>query len=146
MSFLKHIQAKPKEVKVRYAFLGSCVITGMIGVVWASTLPARFTEMKPVEMAEETESTDTNDFGEILSETKNQLGNIIDWNTEETPTEAALPEDSALGALNEEPSTPPEPERVETVSPQETFEEKTSITNPSPRVILIATTTDQKSE
>ncbi len=146
MSLLTRIQAKSKNVKTQYAFFGACAITGMIGIVWVSTLPARFTEVKPVEVAGETESVNTNDFGEILSETKNQLGNIIDWNTEKAPSEAILPEDSALGALNDELAVPPESVSTRTEPHGEIFEDKAPLTSPSPRVILIATTTDQKSE
>lgn len=39
---IEHLRKQPKEVRNRYAFWYAFLITAMIMVVWASTLPARF--------------------------------------------------------------------------------------------------------
>ena len=42
MEIIRRIRSKQDESKARYAFLGACVVTVLVGMIWASTLPARF--------------------------------------------------------------------------------------------------------
>ena len=42
MSILARLKEKPSHVKTQYAFTGAIVVTGLIALVWTTTLPARF--------------------------------------------------------------------------------------------------------
>ena len=42
MSFLENLKRKSPEAKSRYAFVGALLITLGIGLIWTTTLPARF--------------------------------------------------------------------------------------------------------
>jgi hypothetical protein len=98
MSFLRDLQSKSQTAKANYAFAFASVITGLIVIVWISTIPARFSNMKG---NENRENNDTQQEGvqagtEFFDTAKSQLGNIIDWNkterkenTEEAPLEYA---------------------------------------------------------
>ncbi len=158
MSFLERIQSKPKAIKAQYAFISACIVTGLIGLVWVSTVPARFEELKPTVANQEAEE-EVKTFGEVFSDTKNQLGNINNWNGDpetDIEIEQQILEDSALGALDSEieyqveADTPTAPEALRMPQFESTTEviseEKVSLPAPSPRVILIATSTSQKSE
>ncbi len=74
MTFLKHIQSQSSAKKTQYAFGVSALVTGIIGVVWVSTLPAKFADISisppPIEGTEE--------VGNFFNNTKEQLGSVID--------------------------------------------------------------------
>jgi hypothetical protein len=42
MSFLARLKEKPPQVRAQYAFFAALLVTGVIGAVWVTTLPARF--------------------------------------------------------------------------------------------------------
>ena len=157
MSFLKRVQSQSSSTKAQYAFVEACLITGFIGVVWASTIPARFAQMTEEPLEEEKEPLG---IIEVFEETKNQVGNIINWNTDAPveEKEKTLSPDTALGALttgdvskatSTEEKTVVTPPRVEEVvitttsTPETTNDAEKPI---QPKVIIIATTTSQKSE
>ena len=74
MRFWEHLESKSSSVKSQYAFGVASVITILIALVWVSTLPARFAQKGPSEVTTEKE---TKGFSELFSDTKNQLGNIV---------------------------------------------------------------------
>lgn len=47
MEIIRRIRSKQDESKARYAFLVACVVTVLVGMIWASTLPARFSGVIP---------------------------------------------------------------------------------------------------
>ena len=142
MDFLSRIQSKSKETKKHYAILSAGMVTGMIAIVWFSTLPARFAEIKTEEIAT-TESTEPS-FNEVLDDTKSQLGNIIEWNTDAVQ--------DIQDELNENPMPDPSPEKK--VEAEPSLDGAVTATNPNiimpqnvspktvskqPQVILIET-------
>ncbi len=157
MSFLKRVQSQSSSVKAQYAFVGAGLITGVIGIVWVSTIPARFADISGENIVEE--EKETSGIIEVLEKTKKQVANSINWNTEtEEEKEVTLSPDTALGALTIEsaPQATTTPEKAVVAAPhtQEKVVATTSTppsTNeeektPQSKVILIATTTSQKSE
>jgi hypothetical protein len=142
MSFLDHIRSKPREVRVSYAFGFAAVITGLIAVVWGSTLPARFSPPSSEDVSEK------DSFGGFLDKTKSQLGSLIQTDAAlENPNTLPEPDpDSALGQLgsrvantDEVSASLNEVSRTEE-KPAILIEERKS------KIILIATTTSQKTE
>ncbi len=75
MDFLERIQSKSSSVKTRYAFLGAGFVTVAIALVWMSTIPARFAQ---VSLNTEVKDEKAPSLGELVNNTKNQLGNVID--------------------------------------------------------------------
>jgi hypothetical protein len=82
MRFLSHIesklQTKSAGVKAQYAFLVAFVVTGVIGAVWVSTLPARIAQISVSKQDGTGDSSAPNEFNDLLNDTKSQLGNIIE--------------------------------------------------------------------
>jgi|GEM_PF-2324357 len=74
MSFWEHLESKSSSVKSQYAFGVASVITILIALVWVSALPARFAQKGS---SEDTAEQETKGFSELFSDTKNQLGNIV---------------------------------------------------------------------
>lgn len=140
MSLLRRIQSKPSIVKAHYAIAIAGLFTGIVAIIWVSTLPARLNNLSEGARVEK-ESSSIKDF---FSETKTQLGAIIEWDensasapiSEPTPIEEPQhePVSSALSNMSMSTDTPSE---ASTSTPQK---------NETPRVVLIATTTREKSE
>lgn len=156
MGFLSRIQEKNSDTKTWYAFFGATVVTGLIALVWVSTLPARFSGGISLD-AKDTEALDmldesTEEIGSVVSDTKSQLGNLIQGMREEsqqimegenTALDTMVTDEVAVpGMATESESVPFAPEPAPIVEK----EEEAPLPTPEPRVILIGTTTSQKSQ
>ncbi len=118
MSFLFDLQSKSSATKARYAFVFASLVTGFIAIVWFTTIPARFSEVKSEEKKEGGTQAD------FLNDTKSQLGNIVNWDqgkTEASPEEAPTNVAPNMEQLNLEVG--------DTVYAEDT----TSITPPKPK-------------
>lgn len=87
MSFLRDLQSKSQTAKAHYAFGFASMVTGLIALVWMSTIPARFAETS-VQMNTFTEDVQEHDATAFLQTAKSQLGTIIDWNSTEPISES----------------------------------------------------------
>ena len=143
VNFLKNLQSKSSTTKAQYAFGIASGITMVIAIVWVSTLPAQFARLSPEEGMNDESMDDVTDF---LADTKNQVGNVIDA----TDMPESI-ETNNLDALN---MYEPVPENREEVQPEPVVEEEIQdepvmqeeVPKTSPKVILIGTTTSQKTE
>lgn len=148
MTFLKHIQSKSSAVKAQYAFGVSALITGIIGMVWVSTLPAKFADIsispEPIEGTEE--------IGNFFNDTKEQLGSVINAVSE---TEGVVEETQApttnLDMLGVPGGSDTTTTLESTTSPLQITPPSIPATttepvlkNETPPYILIGTTTSQK--
>ncbi|MCR4285645.1 MAG: hypothetical protein NUW00_01990 [Candidatus Kaiserbacteria bacterium] len=157
---LRRLHEKDSNTKAQYALIGAILVTGVIGLVWVSTLPARFQNTASLEgSAEEIERLKESDFGSLLRDTKAQLGNIIGSVPSE---ENLLDENSALGSLGKDEILYDEYRSSanvgtewgsgteDTVVPVSTMGTATPATSEpktvEPRIILIGTSTDKKTE
>ncbi len=156
MSLLRRIQEKNSDAKTWYALVGATVVTGLIALVWVSTLPARFSGVVSLD-AKDTEALDmleesTEEIGSVVSDTKSQLGNLIQGMREESQQlmeEENAARDTSVADEITQPTTATERERVPVVEetvPAVEEKEETVLPTPEPRVILIGTTTSQKSQ
>lgn len=183
MGFLKHLQSKPSNVKAQYSFAFASLITLVIGIIWVTTVPARFASVDTEAVLEEDE---TSRFGSFLKDSAAQLGNVVGWKKEQVPESAQLEEimgevvanqqaveeqvavpeevtDSALSSLNIDESASSTQSGTTTLKALRAFgapKDAVSTTSAAdtlattsepqiprqPRVILIATTTSQKTE
>lgn len=103
MSFLKNLENKSPTTKANYAFGFATVITGLIVIIWMSTIPARFSDMKGNEKVEKKDGVEqgVQADAKFLDTAKSQLGNLIHWNkTETTPTAEEVPLDYASNMAN----------------------------------------------
>lgn len=157
---LRRLHEKDSNTKAQYALIGAILVTGIIGLVWVSTLPARFQNTASLDgSAEEIERIKESDFGSLIKDTKAQLGNIIGGATQE---EESLDEDSALGSLGKNEILYDEYRSSAdvgtewgsgtgdaVVSTTATSTATSSTREPKavePRIILIGTSTDKKTE
>ncbi len=167
MSLLGRIRTKPKEVRVRYSFLVASITTGIIAMVWMTTIPARFTVNT---LTQKQEKKDTpSGVSSIFDSIKDQFANTIESQKKLADTTAGeekqegsegdnVSSDSALTNLTSSPSlstsspatTTDTSINTEVVSTQHitatTSAVETVVTPSLPRIILIGTTTFQKSE
>ncbi len=175
MRLLRQIHTKDSATKARISFAAAGVVTGIIALIWISALPARIAERTKLsqEASSQSQKDDMKDVKSAFSDVKTQLGNIASWkdikkedagvpaqtdgvsesNTNEDPVSTETFGESALGAMNlntasdtpvnAEGSTAPVP-RTE-ISPETNTAISNASTTPTPRVILIGTTTTQKS-
>ncbi len=149
---LERIRAKNADTKTQYALIGAGLVTGIIGLVWISTLPARFAEKINLSPDEETQDLfEESGISGVVTDTKSQLGNIIDSipsDEAEAPREVEV--DGALGTLGDKSNTEITNQNQNESNVIENGEqEDVSDAIPKsvePRVILIGTTTSQKSE
>jgi hypothetical protein len=160
MNFLTHIRSKPNDVKTRYTFAIAGIVTGLIAIVWATTLPARIAEINSKNTAPN-EAPKTDSVVDFLSETNDQLGSVADsQNTENTGAERGdAVMTSSLGALRMDTATQTVSStsvqgnnhiasttvtQVQQNPPPQTTEVNPTTTPSERRVILIGTTTSQK--
>ncbi len=78
MDFLTQLQSKPSHIKASYALAFSAIVTGFIGIVWVSTLPARFSAVATTEIEEK-----TGVFSTFFDDMKTQFANVISTDTTE---------------------------------------------------------------
>ncbi len=153
MSFLSNLRSRPDGVKSRIAVLGAILFTGLVGVVWTSTLPVRFATLQNgLEKGVENTATAKNALTDLVAEIEQTPPLPEDSESFDTAQESFMMEESALDRLAGErfdpteeaetnseggetgTATAPEPAPVTTIAPEQ---EETS----EPRVILIGTTT-----
>ncbi|MCR4285419.1 MAG: hypothetical protein NUW00_00835 [Candidatus Kaiserbacteria bacterium] len=157
---LRRLHEKDSNTKAQYALIVATLVTGVIGLVWVSTLPARFENTVSLDgSVEEIERMKESDFGSLIQDTKAQLGNIIG----SVPLEEnSLDEDSALGSLGKDEILYDEYRSsadvgvgwgsdaegaVVSSSATSTVTQETPKTKAlEPRIILIGTSTDKKTE
>ncbi len=163
MSFLERIRSKPTHVRTWYALSTSFVVTALIGIVWISTLPARFGTLS-------TGIKDISEDAALLNSAKENVANTIDLVTDdgtvpesgmnepalipdvykdigpqlESSTGTALYEGEETEFLyeNEATSTPVTTQQNELKEQEPPVEEK----QPEVKTILIGTTTSPKAE
>lgn len=172
MSLLGRIRTKPKEERAWYSFLVASIMTGIIAMVWMTTIPARFTThvLTLTQKQEKPDKKDTpSGVSSIFDSVKDQFANTVASQKKEVDTTAGeevqagsggdnVSSDSALTNLASSPSlstsspatTTDTSINTEVVSTQHitatTSAVETVVTPPPPRIILIGTTTFQKSE
>ncbi len=163
MSFLSNLRAKPEGVKSRIAVISALMVTGVIGVVWTSTLPVRFASLESgIAVGVENSATAKNAITDLVAEMEQIPPPVEETEPLDTSTESFFMEESALDRLAGERFDPTEEgettgmaeeTRMETnngqvretpsvptaESPEPTVEEGTP--HQEPRVILIGTTT-----
>ena len=103
MSFLQNLQSKSPTAKANYAFAFASIITGLIVIIWMSTIPARFSDMKGNKQAEKKDEGQKGleAKAEFLDTAKSQLGNLVNWNSKEKdPTTEEAPTDYASNMAN----------------------------------------------
>jgi hypothetical protein len=157
MSLLERIRSKPPHVRGQYAFWFSVSVTAVVAVIWATTIPARFSHTT---ISLEVDAG--KDMQEIFAEAKDQVANTITAelqnieaiDTADTRNMQQFAIDMAGTSSTTEEDTG-ENVGVSSTTAQNpavtTSEESASTTRvtepaPAPRVILIGTTTTQKSE
>ncbi len=77
---IEFLRKQSKEVRNRYAFLCASVITVVIAIIWAFTVPSRFDSSdgsKASSSEEEAQSSFIQGFVEIFREAKTSVVNVI---------------------------------------------------------------------
>ena len=166
MDILNRIQAKDSAAKAQIALMSAGVVTGIIALIWISTLPARIGNTISLDGKNHAGEESKSGLSSIFGDAKNQLGSLSAWKDQlKAAEETAAPQDSALGALSSElqasssiaeslpPTTPEE------IPPTSALSEVTATPSvatatpeaapsqepvPPPKVILIGTSTAQK--
>lgn len=143
MNLWDHLESKSSSVKSQYAFGVASVVTILIAVVWVSTLPARFAQKSPLEVTTEEEEKG---FSELFSDTKNQLGNIIQGTQK---TDVPEVETNSLDALSMD-FLPEESDSLDssvaTLHTTGVIEETSTGTSPSGDISNVGTTTQVSHE
>ncbi len=143
MSFLKNLQSKSPNTKAQYAFGIASGVTLVIAIVWVTTLPAQFAKLSSEEESADESADGITDF---LSDTKDQLGNVID--ATDIPTSIETNNLDALDMYEPVPENQEETYTEPIVEEQKQDEpmKQEEATKTAPKVILIGTTTSQKTE
>ncbi len=160
MSILKRIQEKDPTAKAQFTLLASGVITGLIALVWMTTLPARIGNTISLDGKDHPEEQNEGGLGSIIGEAKNQLGSLSEWK-EQLDEQVEPAPDTALGSLMDEvptettPSSAVEVPPVSTTTPSVSVETPVATTTPDvvpevpappPKMILIGTSTNQSAQ
>jgi hypothetical protein len=152
---LERLRGKDSSTKAQIALISALCVTGVIALVWMTTLPARFDSMALTEdeSIQETKNSITA-VGSFLETTRSQIGNLIEGAAPEE--EVVLDEDTALGSLDNDMRLYDRYEPYESASdtevPTESLQKevapkvKREPETPTSRVILIGTSTPRKSE
>ncbi len=176
MRILEHIQTRDRQKKSHYSVVIAGGITGIIALVWITTLPARLGETISLNDTSEgfeqpTQVTEKKGIGSFFSDTRSQLGNIFQSNKEAMQeAKQTLKENSSFdelspqkqqasitnsvsdetltsGEANATSRDPLTSTSSESVSPSSTTTPTPSSTGVDvPRIILIGTTTNHSSE
>lgn len=123
MRFLESIKSKSPAVKGQIAFWSAFLVVLAIGFMWSTSLPVRFAETEIAQQKED--APEDGPFRDMVAGVRMQLGALgsaftREANTEDPEAPAAVPSPT----LNFETTTPPVDDT---------------------RVILIATSTDERS-
>lgn len=95
---IESLRKEPKEVRNRHAFVIASVITGIITIVWAFQLPARFGEEENVRREaseDQPESSFVQGFVDLYKEAKTSITNTLsssELGTEESTETPAVEE------------------------------------------------------
>lgn len=107
MEILEHIHTKDRQKRAQLAVVVAGSITGVIALIWVSTLPARLGETIALDITEDADSEPASEvvkekgFGDIFSDTKSQLGNIFQSNKEALQNaKQEIEKDSSLEQLS----------------------------------------------
>lgn len=112
MKLLKNLHAQSSSMKAQYAFGAAATITALIAIVWISTVPARFAKIAPAhDIHDEEGSTHLSD---LIDQSKNQLGNVLDATTPPKGLTDALEEE--LGGETQEQNVQTNDTAIETNS------------------------------
>ena len=170
MGILRNVHEKDSAAKMQFSLLVSGVVTGLIALVWVSTLPARIgntislgKQEQEQALKESANRESEGGLGSLIGETKNQLGSLMEWKKklenetapepdsamnsfmDEIPTENTAPtvlESFSTTTTSEATSTPTEPAPpLATTTPIEVVPVEPA---PPPKIILIGTSTSQK--
>jgi hypothetical protein len=121
MRFLESMKQRSNEVKSRIAIVCAFVITGVIALVWVSTIPARLDEVsKAYEESNTTESAKSA-LTDLVEQVKQNAPLQNEFDTEEDPSSFTEPQGaSALDALMREGFDPEAVKVSSTSSDQDT--------------------------
>ena len=132
LKWIEKTRKKPKAIRNQYAFVGAVVLTSFIVVIWSLSLPAHFAEVK-VDDSVTRESTSA--LSQFFSQAKENFATVIESaksnEDSESTTEQSEPE-------QESPVVMPELSEDNLKTMKENDE---ALKAPSPRTVLIATTT-----
>ncbi len=103
MQFLEQLKSKQSHIKTQIAFVSAVSVTGIIGLVWASTLPAQFNKIGDEVVLESEAQTATagNALDELIAGVTKGMDTLE--TEEETPEDAFvsdMPSGSALDELS----------------------------------------------
>ncbi len=128
------------STKAQYAFVSASIVTGIIALVWITTVPAQFQSVVSKDVSdEEVQVKAGGDLDSFIDEAKNQLGNVVNSVKDEGEK---LDDTSALGSLGNE-SVVVETESAASDVLTEEFSEPDV---PKTKMILIGTTTEKMAE
>ncbi|HEX4799324.1 MAG TPA: hypothetical protein VFV22_02175 [Candidatus Paceibacterota bacterium] len=170
MGIRKRIHEKPSHVRTQYAFSVALLTTLSIAVVWATTLPARFTSFSHI-TNDMSQSADLKDIREVLDDGKDQLANSmqalqdISVNTENTAetrhmdslgnsefhVQSTTTTSTTPNISNQKVATSTELITHESVATEDErmgtqIENNIPLPQPYPKVILIGTSTSPKTD
>ncbi len=161
MSLWDRIVEQSAETKAQYAFVSAVVVTGIIGMIWLSTIPSRFAQIPDTTSTSPAEESPEESLMDVFDATKDQVGaiaksvdDIQQIVTEGLPAVVQAPDIQSTGELGTihtaETATGTEtlslkdvmPNLVESATNTESQPRTaSSTTQGAPRVIMIGTTT-----
>ena len=164
MHLIEKLKRKSEPEKTRYAFLLALGATLLMGAVWTTSLPARFAKIGETE--DGVHASDTSEgvgFAELLETSKAQMGSVIegiqesDTLPESSEGDAYPPSTDAFDSLTPSGYEPEDVPLPVTGVFENSIEQRegdlaatsstvTILAKPAPQIIMIATTTSQKSE
>ncbi len=152
MGFLEHVRSNPESVRTQYALGIAGLVTGIIGIIWVTTIPAKFSKTA---QNLESETALFHTLGDAVGDIENQVANVIESSSErlaevDTANLDSLHKDDFAPILpSEDVSVTHIVSDVVTSTPLSVYATTSDIhvyTTPQPKVILIGTTTKNISE
>jgi hypothetical protein len=159
MNIFKRIQEKSQIEKSNFSLIVSGLITGLVALVWISTLPARIGEIS-LDRKSDAHDESKKGISEIIGDAKNQLGSLSEWKNQldtqgEVVSDSAMDSvsndvpvenapDSALGSLSSGTTNASSSVLAESVPTPATTTSEVVSPEPPPKMILIGTSTTQK--
>lgn len=135
----ERIRRNNNSTKAQYALITASVVTGVIALVWVSTLPARFQTISIDSDVNDAPEQEANDIDSFIQDAKSQLGNIVEGVKTQ---EESIDDASALGSLGDETIVEDAGNTEEDVAVEEFPAPEVSKT----KMILIGTTTEKTAE
>ena len=132
-SFFERLRGKPKETRVQFSLLSALCVTGAVGLLWSTTLPARLARLQTPEDAGL--AADAEGLNSFLGDAKSNLAEAIGAGSDgEKSAGAVLP--SASGAYV--PGAPPQEQPGYYDSP---FQEPPPVAPVARKEVRLGTTT-----